>query len=232
MTRLRRKKKHSHARATAVVLGIAAVAILITLLAITSGRSNGSGSTSDPRLAYLKVLPSYPVLGNKSAPVTIFEFGDFQCPSCDYWFKTQEKQIVQNLVDTGKAKLVWRDFVIYGPDSVSAAEAAYSAGEQGSFWEYHDLLYSNQKAPYSGWASPDNLVKFAQGLGLNMTQFNQSFSSGKYVSLVNSNIADARSLGASGTPTFFMVGQNGQIVIIEGPQPYSVFQQAADSVSG
>lgn len=214
------------------MLGIAAVVIIVTFLALSLGRSNGSESTADSRLVYLKVLPSYPILGGKNASVTIFEFGDFQCPSCDYWFKTQEKQIVQNLVDTGKAKLVWRDFVIYGPDSVSAAEAAYPAGEQGKFWDYHDLLYSNQQAAYSGWASPNNLVMFARSLGLNMTQFNQSFNSGKYVSLVNSNIADANSLGVSGTPTFFVVGQNGQIIIIQGPQPYSVFQQAADSVSG
>ena len=214
------------------MLGIAAVVILITLLALSAGRSNGSGSNTVSRLAYLKVLPSYPVLGNRNASVTIFEFGDFQCPSCDYWFKTQEKLIIQNLVDTGKVKLVWRDFVIYGPDSISAAQAAYSAGEQGKFWDYHDLLYSNQQASYSGWASPNNLVMFAQDLGLNMTQFNQSFSSGKYVSLVNGNIADANALGVSGTPTFFVVGQNGQIIMIQGPQPYSVFQQAADSVSG
>lgn len=231
MTKLRRKK-NSHAKVIAVVLGIAAVVIIITFLALSSARSTGSGSTADPRLVYLKVLPSYPVLGSKNASVTIFEFGDFQCPSCDYWFKTQEKQIIQSLVDTGKAKLVWRDFVIYGPDSVSAAEAAYSAGEQGRFWDYHDLLYSNQKAAYSGWASPNNLVMFAQGLGLNMIQFNQSFNGGKYASLVNSNIADANALGVPGTPTFFVVGQNGRIVVIQGPQPYSVFQQAVDSMSG
>ncbi len=230
--RKRRRKNDSHAKIIAVVLGIAAVVVLGTFLALSSGRSTGTGSTADSRLVYLKVLPSYPVLGSRNASVTIFEFGDFQCPSCDYWFKTQEKQIVQNLVDTGKAKLVWRDFIIYGPDSVSAAEAAYSAGEQGKFWNYHDLLYSNQQAPYSGWASHNNLVIFAQGLGLNMTQFNQSFNSGKFASLVNSNIADANSLGISGTPTFFVVGQNGKIVTIQGPQPYSVFQQAVNSVSG
>ncbi len=228
--RKRRRNKKSHAKSLAAVLGISAIVIIVIFIGL-SGRGNGSG-TADPRLSHLKILPSFPVLGNRSAMVSIIEFGDFQCPSCDYWFKTQEKLIVQNLVDTGKANLVWRDFVIYGPDSVSAAEAAYSAGEQGKFWDYHDLLYSNQKAAYSGWASPNNLVIFAQNLGLDMTQFNQSFDSGKYAALVSSNIADANALGASGTPTFFVVGQNGQIVTIEGPQPYSVFQRAVDSVSG
>ncbi|MDA4128914.1 MAG: DsbA family protein [Thaumarchaeota archaeon] len=228
--RNRRPKKGYHAKTIAAGLGVAAVVIIITFFALSSGGNNGSGA--DSRLAYLKVLPAYPVLGRVNASVTIFQFGDFQCPTCDYWFKTQENQVVQNLVDTGKAKLVWRDFVIYGADSVSAAEAAYSAGEQGKFWEYHDLLYSNQKASYSGWASPNNLVKFAQGLGLNMAQFNQSFYGGKFASLVNSNIADAKSVGVSGTPTFFVVGQNGKIVVIEGAQPYSVFQQAVNSVSG
>ncbi len=227
-------KKRSRNRNLLAVVVIVAVAIGAFAVYGFAGRSPGTQptSTANSQLAYLQITPLTPVLGSKNASVTIFEFGDFQCPSCDYWFKTQEKQIVHNLVDTGKAKLVWRDFVIYGTDSVSAAQAAYSANEQGRFWDYHDVLYSNQQAPYSGWASYNNLVIFAQNLGLNMTHFNQSFNSGKYVSLIKSNIADANSLGISGTPTFFVVGQHGQIVTIQGPQPYSVFQQAVDSVSG
>jgi len=164
--------------------------------------------------------------------VAIFEFGDFQCTYCHQWFLNTEPQIIQNLLNTGKAKLVWKDFDYYGPDSTSASEAAYSAGEQGKFWEFHNYLYSHQGTPNSGWASRANLVSFAQSLGLNMTQFNLSFNSGKYDSLIKNNFADGQKLGANGTPTFVVLGPNGKTVQLVGAQPYSAFEMAVNSFAG
>jgi protein-disulfide isomerase len=139
--------------------------------------------------------------------------------------------VIQNLVNTGKAKLAWRDFDYYGPDSVSASEAAYAAGNQGMFWQFHGILFQNQQTPNNGWASPQNLVKFAQQLGLNMNQFNQDFNSGKYESLVNSNHALGMQAGVSETPTFYLVGRGGNIVTIAGGQPESVFEQAVGQLN-
>jgi protein-disulfide isomerase len=199
-----------------------------------SGKGGGTQSTStiNPQLAYLQISPNTPVLGSKTAPVTIFEFGDLQCPTCDYWFKTQESQVVKNLVDTGKAKLVWKDFDYYGPDSTSASKALYAAGVQGKFWNYYDLLWTKQGNINSGWASPDNLKAFAQQLGLNITQFNIDFNGGKYTPLINSNYSDGQALGVNGTPTFFLVGPGGRIVQIVGAQPYSVFESEVNSLTG
>ena len=121
----------------------------------TSNSTSNSTSAPDPRLAYLTILPGYEVLGSRNATVTIFQFGDFQCPTCDNWFKTQEPQVLQNLVDTGKANFVWRDFEYYGIDSTNASLAAYAAGEQGKFWQFYDLLYTNQAGINSGWAEYD-----------------------------------------------------------------------------
>jgi protein-disulfide isomerase len=180
----------------------------------------------------LSVSPQNPVLGSKAAPYTIFEFGDFQCPSCDYWFKNQESAVVQNLVDSGKARLVWRDFIIYNSDSRVAAGAAYAAGEQGKFWEFHDLLYANQGQANSGWVTQQLMTAFAQRLGLNVSAFTQSMNSGKYNSLIDSNFQAGVRLGIQGTPTFVVVGPNGQEVVISGPQPLSVFQQAINSLGG
>jgi protein-disulfide isomerase len=204
----------------------------VALAAFVVYRFAGASSSTNSQLAYLQITPSTPVLGQKTAPVTIFEFGDPQCPSCDNWFKTQERQVVQNLVDTGKAKLVWKDFDYYGPDSTYASQALYAAGAQGRFWDYYDLLWTNQGNINSGWASPDNLRGFAQQLGLNMTRFNQDFNGGNYSSLIRSNFADGKSLGVIGTPTFFLVGRSGQIVLIAGPQPYSVFESEVTSLAG
>ncbi len=215
------------ARNMAIVLGSVLAVIALGVVALSQ-----NGIASGSQLTYLKIGPSTQVLGSKDAPVSIFEFGDFQCPSCGYWFKTQEQHVVHNLVDTGKAKLVWRDFIIYGPDSRLAARAAYAAGEQGKFWQFHDLLYTNQGDPRSGWASSSNLIRFAQQLGLNMTQFTQSFNSSKYDSLIDGNFQAGQQLGANGTPTFILLGPDGKTVKIEGPQPYSSFESAANSVLG
>ncbi len=220
--RATRGHRGNRGRNMAIVLGLV-LAIVALSGVLLSSRGNA-------QLGYLSITPTTPVLGSKDAPVTIFEFGDFQCPSCRAWFLSQEPQIIQNLVNTGQAKLAWKDFDFYGPDSTYASEAAYAAGEQGKFWQFHDLLYKNQHDPNSGWASRPNLVTFAQALGLNMTAFNQSFNSGKYDSLIKSNFSDGQQLGAGGTPTFFVVGPTGKVVQIAGPQPSDVFESAVNSV--
>ena len=173
---------------------------------------------STSTLAGSLLAGSPPTLGSPNASVTIVEFGDYQCPTCDEWFKTQESAVIQNIVNTGKAKLVWRDFDFYGADSISASEAAYAAGEQGMFWQFHDLLFQNQQTPNGGWASRQNLANFAQQLGLNITEFNQDFNSGKYDSLISSNHALGVQAGVSETPTFYLVGPAGNIVTIAGAQ--------------
>jgi len=190
-----------------------------------------AASSGSFNLAMSLLAGSPPTLGSPNASVTIVEFGDYQCPTCDEWYRSQEGQLIQKLVTTGKAKLVWRDFDYYGPDSVSASEAAYAAGEQGKFWQFHDLLFQNQQLPNSGWASKQNMETFAQQLGLNMTEFDQSFNSGKYDSLVNLNHSLGVQAGISETPTFFLIGPNGKVVTIAGGQPESVFEQAVASLT-
>ena len=100
---------------------------------------------------------NYPALGDSSAKVTIVEFADFQCPFCEQWFKNVEGQIIKNYVDTGKAKFAFRNYAFLGQDSVTAAEGAYCANEQGKFWQYHDYLYNHQGQENSGWISKANL---------------------------------------------------------------------------
>jgi len=187
-------------------------------------------STSD--LAVLLSSGQAPFRGSINASVTIVEFGDFQCPTCDAWYRTQEPMVLQNLVDHGEVRFEWRDFDFYGPDSISASEAAYAAGEQGKFWQFYDILYSNQQTPNNGWSNSTHLQQFAEQLGLNMTQFDQSFQSGKYSSLVNSNYELGTQLGVTATPTFFVIGPNGRVVTIVGDQPYSVFETAVNSLTG
>jgi len=210
------------------VIGAAIIVALIIIVAYAGWRFI---SPTPSNLETNLLAGSPPTLGSVNASVTIVEFGDYQCPTCGGWYNTQEASVVQNLIDTGKARLVWRDYDYFGPDSTSASEAAYAAGEQGMFWQFHDLLFKNQQAPNSGWASRQDLAKFAQQLGLNMTEFNQDFNSGKYDALINSNHSLGTQAGVTQTPTFFLIGPSGKIVTIAGGQPESVFEQAVAQLS-
>jgi protein-disulfide isomerase len=234
---VKRKVLRERKREIAISLGIIII-LIIGLLGYYHGPSHmltplqGSSVSSKSNTATALLAGTYPVLGSSSAPVTIVEFGDFQCTTCGAWFRSQEPQLVRGLVNAGRAKLAWRDFPYLGPDSIVASEAAYAAGEQGKFWQYYDLLYTNQGIINSGWASREDLRQFASQLGLDMSEFNASLQSNKYLQLVDSNYNLGTSVGVTMAPTFFVIGPQGRTVTIVGDQPYSVFQAAVDSVSG
>lgn len=171
------------------------------------------------------------IIGSPSAPITIVEFGDYQCHQCYNWFHNTKPSIFENYVDTGKVNLVFVDLAFLGRDSPKAAQASYCAEDQGKYWEYHNQLYNSQESQIdNGWANSERLKSFAFSLGLDSELFDSCLDSGKYTKRVQSNIAEAKKLGISGTPTFFIVGPNGQQEKLVGAQPYSVFTQVLDSM--
>lgn len=184
-------------------------------------------SAKDPRLSIFAT--GSPLLGSPDAPVTMVEFGDYQCTNCNRYFHNTEPDILQNYVETGKLKIIFIDFAFIGPDSLIAAQAAHCAQEQGKYWEYHDELYSNWDGENTGWASKDNLKKFAVNVDLDKS-FNECLDSGKYSSKVTNNISIGRQLGVTGTPTFFLFKSTGDAQKIVGAQPYSTFNTVLDSM--
>ena len=203
-----------------------------------SGWGNGSMMNDNKMMANHMMMQgsidlsmASPVRGSVSAPVTIVEFGDYQCPKCDAWFKNEEPTIKTNYIDTNKAKLYFVDFPFLGSDSPVAAQAAYCAGDQGKYWEYHDYLYTNQQGIQSGWASASNLKSYAGTLGLDTTQFNSCLDSGKYADKVSHNKDVGSSKGVQGTPAFFIIGSTGAMTEIMGPQPAAAFSTAIDQMS-
>ena len=170
-----------------------------------------------------------PILGDPNAPVTIIEFGDYQCFYCNKFFHDTEDQIHENYIKTGKAKLIFKDFTIIGQDSVVAAHAAHCADEQGKFWEYHDTLYKNWNGENNGWASAENQFKFAKQLELDETKFTECMSSERHIEKIRASSEDAKTLGLTGTPAFFVIGPNNKIVKVPGAQPYDVFANILDS---
>lgn len=176
-----------------------------------------------------------PVLGNPSSPITIIQFGDFQCHFCGRFARDTEPQINQTYIQTGKINLVVKHFVTHGPDSMSAAMASQCANEQGRFWKFYELLYGNQGEENSGWASVDNLKKFASQIpGMDMSKFNSCLDNQKYKSIVENDTAFAYKSGFQGTPTFIVEKSDGSDPqVLLGAIPFPVFQAILDKkISG
>ena len=172
-----------------------------------------------------------PPLGSESAPVTIVEFGDYQCEACYHWFHNTRSTLIDNYIETGKAKLVFVDLPFLGRDSPKAAQASYCAEDQGKYWEYHTILYTFQDGPPdSGWADRDRLNSFAFSLDMNMDEFNECIDSSKYKKRVDANYEEAVKNGANSTPTFIIISQDGAIEKFAGAQPYPVFASMIESM--
>jgi protein-disulfide isomerase len=171
-----------------------------------------------------------PVEGQVDAPVTIIEFGDYQCPKCQDWFQNEKPSINSKYIVNGIAKLYFVDFAWEGDDSVLAAQATYCANDQGKFQEYHSTLYNNQGGIQDGWADADSLQQFAVDLELDSAKFNECLDSGTYADRVSYNTEVGTSHGVQATPYFFIVGPDGDIKKIVGPQPSIVFEAALNSL--
>jgi protein-disulfide isomerase len=177
--------------------------------------------------------PRDAILGNTNAPVTIVEYGDYQCPYCGTEFFAQtEPLIVQNYVNSGKVRFVFRDFSFLGAESDAAANAAQCAEDQNKLWPYHDALYSGKVADDAKGGSEDDgffstaeLVKLGQQIGgLNMTTFTSCVQNNSDASIVAQEKTAATNLGINSTPTFFINGQE-----IQGAEPYATFQSAINT---
>ena len=171
-----------------------------------------------------------PVLGNKDAPLTIVEFGDYQCTFCNKFFHETVESIIINYVKTGKVKILFKDFIVVGEDSMNAANAAHCANDQKMFWQYHSILYNNWAGEGTGWASPEHLNEFANTLGLNMDKFSECVFELQWKELVDSSHRDGIVAGVTATPTFFVIDENNNVSKITGAQHYDVFKEVFDSM--
>lgn len=165
-----------------------------------------------------------PILGNPDATVTLVEFGDYQCHFCNVFFHSTEDDLVKKYVETGKVRMIFKDFNIIGPDSVTASHGAHCANDQGLFWEYHDILYSNWTGENNGWASSENLAKFAHQINLDMDKWSDCMVNENHSQTILASNEDAKTLELTGTPSFFIIGPDGKTTRIFGAQPFDVFE--------
>ncbi len=179
------------------------------------------GTSKSGDIATKVNLEGAQVLGDENAPVTIVEWSDFQCPFCARFYSQTEKKIVEEYVNTGKVKIIFKHFPLdqIHPFATVAALASECAGEQGKFREYHDILFNNYQA-----INAKNLNKWASDLGLDQSKFDSCLESQKYLSKIKSDMAEGAKAGVRGTPGFLVNGQ-----LISGAQPYSVFKSAIEA---
>jgi len=219
------------------ILDRTATGVLVVLLVISIS-TGGFGNSSTEAVADANTAPTAqgnegiievsaqkytdddPFLGDKNAPLTIVEFSDFQCPYCGRFHEDAFQQIKEQYIDTGKVKFVYRDFPLsFHPMAMPSALASECADEQGMFWEYHNMIFTNQAS-----LSESLLKQFAVDLGLNTGQFNECFDSQKYASEIQNDLKDASASGGRGTP-YFLVGN----VPVSGAQPFANFQQVIET---
>lgn len=182
-----------------------------------------------PEKVQMSVANGWHAIGRDDAPVTVVEFGDFQCPFCKKFHTAAFADLKKNYIDTGKIRFVSRDLPLeFHPLAMKAAEAARCAGDQGKYWELRDALYANGEPP-----NDDVIAKAVQSLSLESKSFQNCLDSHKYKVDVQKDASDAATLQISGTPTF-VVAKSAKDKLdglrIVGAQPFSAFQSVIDGL--
>jgi protein-disulfide isomerase len=224
-------------RALFAAVGIAAVGIAVALIVIsvvgssdkkaspttvpqatTPGRTSSTGTAQAPAkvpgaAATQRLFRGIPqtlnALGNPTAPVTMIEFGDLQCPFCRDYAVNALPAIIDEYVRPGKVKLVFTGLVFIGPESEPALRATYAAGLQGKLWNYLDLLYKNQGPENSGWVTDGLLRAVGESIpGLDVNAMLAARSSPEVDNALTLSAQQAQSAKVDQTPMFF-AGKTG-----------------------
>ena len=189
--------------------------IVLTLLVITFLDVNGWAKKSKV-FRFPVDLEGSPATGNPKAPITIVEASDFECPFCSMAQSTLRE--VQERYPN-QIKLVFKHFPLaFHEHALQAHLAATCAEEQGKFWEYRKILFENQRALHK-----ENLIRYAQELGLNVESFVGCLEQEKYRSKIEEDREEVLGYGVQGTPSFFVNGR-----LLPGAQPFGSFQQVID----
>lgn len=179
----------------------------------------------------MKITRDDRVVGSATAPLTMVEFTDYQCPFCKDFHTKTFPALKRDFIDTGKLRFVAKDMPLdFHQNAQGAAEAAQCAGEQGHFWQMRDAMFQN-----SPKLAREDLLRYAAELALNKTPFEQCLNSHKFEVDVRLSLALAGSLKISGTPAFLVGastpdGVEGEIV--EGAMPVSVFAAKINELLG
>lgn len=173
---------------------------------------------------------SSPLIGDRTAEITILEFGDYQCTFCYKFHQQTLDSIKKSYIDTGKVNFTYKDFPVNGINSVLAAEASFCAEEQGKYWEYHNILFNNWAGERTGWITENSLIDFAKQTQLDLKEFTDCVNSHKNSQKVIDNQNFAKSVGINATPSFLIFNDEKLIRII-GAQSIEKFNDAIEQLN-
>ncbi len=185
-------------------LGIVAVIAVVAVGAlILLGNTRQS---APPPASAAGIRVSANAMGEAGAPVTIEEWGDFQCPACRAFAVGTEPQLRTTYIAPGMVRFVFHHLAFIGQESTWAAEAAECAGEEGRFFDFHDKLYALQSGENTGTFTKANLQKIAHDLGLS-AGLDACLASDRYAQRVHADTVAGQQKSVSATPTFFINGR-------------------------
>jgi protein-disulfide isomerase len=198
--------------ATGAAVGL--VIALIIVQQVTKGDSNRPDPSNLTGLAEVQaefsgLTERAGTLGTSSAKVTITEYGDLRCPICKSFDNDVVPTLVENFVRSGKAKLRFKVWPILGPNSVTAAQAAYAARQQNALWRYAALTYLNQGDETLNWFTTAFARSVAEAVGLDLARFDKDRASAAANTAIAQVNHEATALGFPGTPTIRVSGPGG-----------------------
>jgi protein-disulfide isomerase len=197
--------------AVGVLLAIIVVVVVIVVAGSSGDSKGGDSANLVGKEQVEKLLTGIPqnatILGKASAPVKLYEYGDLQCPICKDYSEEILPKIIENQVKNGEVSITFRNFVIIGPQSIPAGEAALAAGAQGKAWSFIETWYRNQGEENSGYATDEFIESMAKYVGVpDIAKWKEEWQGKKYKKQVEETTAQAEKLGFTGTPSFSIQG--------------------------
>ncbi|MFF0224148.1 DsbA family protein [Streptomyces sp. NPDC004629] len=224
----------------AAAAGLAAVVAVVLAFTLDDNSSDGASQNSavaetdtpdaraDALLALARRDAGDPLAaGSAQAPVVLIEYSDFQCPYCGKFARDTEPELVRSYVDKGLLRIEWRNFPIFGEESERAARAAWAAGRQGKFWEFHDQAYRTTHKKNTGAFSTDKLTDMARAAGVkDLDRFRGDMTSDEASAAVQRDMEEGYALGVTSTPAFLV-----NDVPVLGAQPADTFKQTIEAAA-
>ena len=175
-------------------------------------------------------------LGNEDADITFIEFADYRCPFCHKFHEETFDKVVTNIINTGKAKFLFKDFVVNDrgeyKGSMQAAVATHCAAEQGKYWEYSKEVFKNFKPEPQHWVTLDSLITFANNTQIqDIGKFKSCVESNKYQNQIQESGSLAKQLGITGTPSFVVMKNNKIETVFPGAVPYEYFLKTLNALA-
>jgi protein-disulfide isomerase len=222
-----------------IIAGVVAVAIIVAIVlgVVLTGGSKSSSNTPAAKLPQASdvgsLLAGIPqngnVLGKPSAPLTLIQYVDLQCPYCRQFETEAMPTLIKRYVRPGKLKIESRVVAILGPDSQRGRQAAVAAGQQNKMFDFAQLVYDNQGTENTGWLD-DSLIKSAAASvgGLNVSRLESDKGSSSVSDRLQTFDQQAKEAGINGTPTIYLVHKGGtpKLITLSAPNDPSAIESA------